>query len=114
MPFVTPERTLSSRTWSIATWSLPVVVQLVLAVLMASMWLLGKLPIFSTDANFGGERAWLLTATAIAVLCSGLTAAALSLVASRSPKCQGLAISFAGSAAIVLAGACLYAFLIYR
>ncbi len=111
MPSVARIRDLDAPARRTATWSAPFVIQLVLAALLILMWLLGKWP-FATHSAYGGERAWLITATAITTLVS--LAISGVLLASRSSRRRGLALSVAGSAAVVLIGAVIYAFVIFR
>lgn len=90
---------LDSRVWATATWSAPLVTQLILALLIASAWLLGKwfpgpaLPLFATSA------------VGVFVLCA---VAMFVLIRSTSPRARGMALSVAGSYVVVLVGATLY------
>lgn len=86
-------------------------VQAVLAVLLIAMWLLGKWP-FETHSAYAGERAWMLTATAITTLTSLLVSAAL--LRSRSPRNRGLGLSLASCSVVVLAGGTIFAYTVLR
>ncbi|OCB17048.1 hypothetical protein A5644_23610 [Mycobacterium intracellulare subsp. yongonense] len=86
-------------------------VQAVLAVLLIAMWLLGKWP-FETHSAYAGERAWMLTATAITTLTSLLVSAAL--LRSRSPRNRGLGLSLASCSVVVLAGGTIFAYMVLR
>ena len=92
---------LDSRAWSAATWSAPLMTQLVLALIIATSWLLGK--------SFPGSGAVLfgVSAAAVFVLCA---AVAVVLVRSPSSRVRGLALSTAGSYAVVLVGGAIYGF----
>ncbi|GAY14070.1 hypothetical protein [Mycobacterium sp. shizuoka-1] len=91
--------------WSVATWTLPFVVQPLLGVVLVAMWLLGKTGL--PNNTFASQRTLVLLATGIAVIvalvCAGL------LFPRKSPTARGLALSTAGSAALVAIGAVAYA-----
>ena len=90
---------LDSRAWATATWSAPLVTQLILALLIASAWVLGKwfpgpaLPLFATSA------------AGVFVLCAVAT---FVLIRSTSSRARGMALSVAGSYVVVLVGAAVY------
>ncbi|MCG7578819.1 hypothetical protein [Mycolicibacterium sp. OfavD-34-C] len=90
---------LDARAWATATWSAPLVTQLVLALLIASAWVLGKwfpgpaLPLFATSA------------AGVFVLCAVAT---FVLIRSTSSRAHGMALSVAGSYVVVLVGATVY------
>jgi hypothetical protein len=111
MPSLARIRDLDTQAWRTATWSAPFVVQLVFAALLILMWLLGKWP-FEKHDTFKAEGALFLTATAIAAL--GSLAISGVLLTSRSSRGRGLAVSLAGSAAVVLIGAVVYDFWVFR
>lgn len=94
-----------------ATLSAPVVVQIVLGLLLATMWLLGKWP-FETHSAYAGERAWMLASTGVTAVTALLVSVAF--LRSSSPRNHGLALSIAGSSATVLIGGIVYAYLILR
>ncbi len=100
-----------TRAWRTATLSAPFVVQLILAMLLVAMWLLGKWP-FDTHSAYAGERVWMLTATVVTTLVSLLIGAAL--LRSRSPRNRGLGISILSCSAVVLAGGTIFAYLVLR
>ncbi|WP_036455374.1 MULTISPECIES: hypothetical protein [Mycobacterium] len=79
--------------------------------LLIAMWLLGKWP-FETHSAYAGERAWMLTATAITTLTSLLVSAAL--LRSRSPRNRGLGLSLASCSVVVLAGGTIFAYMVLR
>lgn len=100
-----------AHAWRTATWSAPFVVQLILALLIVAMWLLGKWP-FGTHSAYAGERAWMLTATVLTTLLSLIIGAAF--LRSTSPRSRGLGISILSCSALVLAGATIFAYLVLR
>ena len=110
MPSFSLVRDLDSRGWRTATLSAPFVVQVILGLLLLAMWVLGK-GLFTTEGSHG-ERSWMLTAAVITTLASLAVAAAL--LRWPSPRNRGLALSIAGSSAIVLIGGAIYAFLVLR
>ncbi|MGD1283461.1 hypothetical protein ACKUUI_22125 [Mycobacterium seoulense] len=96
--------------WRTATLSVPFVVQIVVGVLLATMWTLGK-GLFTTESGHG-ERGWMLTAAVITTLvCLTLAAA---LFRTPSPRNRGLALGIAGSSSVVLIGGIVYAYLVLR
>ncbi len=103
-------RDLNTAAWRAATLSAPFVVQFILGLLLATMWALGKGP-FTTESGHS-ERGWMLTAAVITTLVSLALAAAL--LRSPSPRGRGLALSVAGSSAVVLIGGIVYAYLVLR
>lgn len=108
MPSFLRGRELDARAWRTATLSAPFVVQIVLGLLLATMWLLGKGP-FTTSSGHS-ERGWMLTSVAITTAVS-LTVAAV-LLPSLSPSKRGLSLSVAASSAVVLIGGIVYAYLV--
>jgi hypothetical protein len=102
---------LDARAWRVATLASPFVVQIVLGLLLVTMWLLGKWP-FETHSAYAGERAWMLTSTVITTLTALLIGGAL--LRSPAPRNRGLALSIAGSSATVLTGGIVYAYLVLR
>lgn len=110
MPSLLRVRDLDAGAWRVATLSAPFVVQIVLGLLLATMWVLGKGP-FMTERGHS-ERSWMLVAAAITTLVSLAVAAAL--VKSPSSRNRGLALSVAGSSATVLIGGIVYAYLVLR
>lgn len=99
------------RAWRTATWSAPLVVQLILALLLVAMQLLGKWP-FETHSAYAGERVWMLTATVLTTLVSVLVGAAL--LRSPSQRNRGLGLSTVACSAVVLAGGAAFAYLVLR
>lgn len=100
-----------ARAWRTATWSAPFVVQLILAMLLVAMWLLGKWP-FDTHSAYAGERAWMLTSTVLTTLVSLLIGA--TFLRSTSRRNRGLGISIVSCSAVVLAGGTAFAYLVLR
>lgn len=97
--------------WRTATWSTVFWVQAVAAVLFVAMWLLAQGPYQTSNAH-GGERAWVLIATAIAVLIALAGSAVLGWTG--TPRRRGLALGLAGSAVSVAVTAACVAFVILR
>lgn len=103
-------RDLDARAWRTATLSAPFIVQIVLGLLLATMWALGK-GVFTTESGHG-ERGLVLTAVVITTLvCLALAAA---LLRSSAPRNRALALSIAGSSAAVVIGGIVYAYLVLR
>ena len=103
-------RNLDAGAWRVATVSTPFVVQIILGLLLATMWVLGKGP-FTTERGHT-ERTWALVAAVITTLVSLALAAVLGW--SPSPRNRGLALSIVGSSGSVLIGAIIYAYLVLR
>ena len=102
---------LDARDWRTATWSALFIVQLLLGVLLVVMWLLGKWP-FAAHSPHGGERAWMMTSTAITTLASlGIS---VGLLGSQSSRHRALGLSLACSSVVVLIGGMLSAYLVLR
>jgi hypothetical protein len=105
-------RDLDSSVWSTATWAAPFIVQLVLGATIIALCLSGKVPPYLTNSSYSGGPVWFLTVPAVTALVSvpisGL------LLRSRSSRVRGIALSIAGSAAIVLIGAIVFAFCVIR
>ncbi|SRR5689334_9536886 len=111
MPSLLRVRDLDAAAWRVATLSAPFVVQIVLGLLLATMWLLGKWP-FETHSAYAGERAWMLASTGVTALTALLISVAF--LSFPSPRNRGLALSIAGSSATVLIGGIVYAYLVLR
>lgn len=103
------ESPANERMWTVATWALPFVIQVVLGVLLISMWLLGKSGLHND--TFAGQRTVLLFATAIAVMIALVAAAAVFTRASSTAR--GIGLGTAASAAVVAIRAVVYAFWIF-
>lgn len=117
MSIIARLRDLDSRAWSAATWAAPFTVQVVLGAMFIVLWLIGKTPPFTsynveTHSTAIGERAWLLTGAAITALVSVLVSGLF--LSSRSSRARVAGLSIAGSAAVVLVGAIVYAFWFLR
>ena len=97
---------LDPRVWSTATWSAPLMTNLVLAVVIVTSWLLGKLL-----PGSGAVLLFLLSAAAVLLLCAVLTTL---LARSTSARARGIALSVAGSYAVVLVGGLVYGFWILQ
>jgi hypothetical protein len=100
-------RDLDNRAWATATWSAPIISPNVLGGMFVLLWLLGKLPAFTIH-----ERAWFITGAVVTVIVS--TPVVGVMLTSRSSYVRGLALSLAGSSAIVLVGGIIAGFLIFR
>ena len=100
MAFIPRPRDVAPRAWAVATWAVPFVTQILLAVAIAASWLLGKVFV-------GAPGAMLFLASAAVVLVVSAATAAVFL-RSASPRAQGLALGIAGSYAVVLIGGLLY------
>ena len=95
-------RGLDSRTWSTATWSVPLTTQVLLALIIVASWLFGKwYPASAAIMQFG------VGAAAVFVVCAVI---AFVLARSATPRAQGVAVSIAGGYAVVLVGGLLYGF----
>jgi len=92
---------LDSRAWSAATWSAPLMTQLVLALIIATSWLLG------TSFPGSGAVLFVVSAAAVFVLCAVVT---VVLIRSPSSRARGIALSVAGSFAVVVVGGVVYGF----
>jgi hypothetical protein len=97
--------------WRVATLSTVLWLPAVLAVLFSALRLLAMGPYAGSDTN-GGERAWVLIATAIAVLVA--VAGSAVLARSASPKRRGLALGLAASGTAVGLCAVSVAFVLLR
>jgi hypothetical protein len=93
---------VGSRAWSIATWSAPFVTQLVLALVVVTSWLLGK-----WHPGTNGAILFLVSSAVVFLMGAVLCAA---LARSASARARGLALSMAGSFAVVLVGGLVYGF----
>jgi hypothetical protein len=102
-----PVRRFDSRVWRTATWSGPLLVQVVLGGQFLAMLALGRWA-FPTLSTVEEQRKWSLTSTACIMLASAVVCAALML--SPTPHRRALALSLAGSSTVVLIGAIIYAF----
>lgn len=97
---------VDSRAWSTATWSAPLMTQLVLALVIATSWLFGK-----WFPGTSGLLSFFAAAGVVALLC---VVTVMRLITLASPRAQGVALSIAGSLAIVLVGASVYGFWILQ
>jgi len=95
------------ETWRVATWAVPITVEIVIAVMIVILWLLSKTPAFPRL-----ERGWLLTGAGLAALVS--LAAAGFLMRASSSRRRGLGLSVAASACIVAVGATVDAVVFHR
>jgi hypothetical protein len=102
---------LDAGAWRVATLSAPFVVQIILGLLLATMWLLGKWP-FGTHSAFAGERAWVLTSTGVTTLAALLVGVAF--LRAPAPRNRGLGISILSCSVVVLVGGMLFAYLVLR
>ncbi|MGE0219523.1 hypothetical protein [Mycolicibacterium sp.] len=99
-------RDAGSRTWSAATWSAPLLSNLVLAVLIVTSWLLGRV-----YPAFGPLGLFLVSAAAVFLVCA---VAVVALVRSASPRADGIALGVIGSYAVVFVGGFVYGFWILK
>lgn len=106
MPTLARLSDLDARAWSTATWAAPLITQLILGVMFALWWLLGRQPF-----ELHGFPLFLVIAS-VTTLAAAL--AAIPLLASRSSRAHGLAIGIAGSSAVVVLGGIVYGFWIIR
>lgn len=109
MSIFTGLRKPDGPTWTFATRTSPLVIQPVIAVLLLALWVLGKWP-FNTESGFASERAWMLTATAVATAVALGVAGVLSKF--QSWRYHALALSLTGCSAVVLTSGMIYAFLV--
>ncbi|MGA5543802.1 hypothetical protein ACPCIR_18275 [Mycobacterium sp. NPDC051198] len=97
---------VSSDTWRTATWSVPLVFQLVMTLFLSTTWASGKWVLdsatFRTTMSAGAA-----TSTVIALVIS------IVLLKARSSRWRGVGLAVAGSAAAVLIGWMVAAFWIY-
>lgn len=93
-------RDLDSRAWSVATWLAPLMTQIVLALVIVGSWLLGK-----WFPGTAGAVLFLAGAAATFIVCA---LAVLVLARSRTPRARGIALSIAGSYAVVVVGGVIY------
>lgn len=110
-------RSMDSRAWTAATWAAPFTFQLVLGAMFIVLWLLGKMPPFTrydveTHSSHVSERVWLLVGAALTALLAVPVSGVL--LRSQSSRVRATALSIAGSAAVVLVGAIIYAFWLLR
>lgn len=98
---------ISSDTWRTATWSVPLIFQLVMTLFLSTTWAAGKWVLdgatFRTTMSSGAA-----TSTVIALVIS------IVLLKDRSPRWRGVGLAVAGSAAAVLIGWMVAAFWIYE
>ena len=97
---------LDSRSWSTATWSAPLMTQLVLALVIIAVWLMGK-----AIPGTSGVILFLASAAVVFVLCALAT---FALVRSESSRARGIALSVVGSYAVVVVGGVVYGFWVLR
>jgi hypothetical protein len=105
-PAVPDSRRLDERTWSVATRSSPIVIQLVIAVALLATWLLGRWSV-SGDVFTHSLGAAVLVAVGLTAIGSFNVAAALFL--RDSATARGVGLSAAACAAVALIGAIPYA-----
>lgn len=105
-------RELDERTWSTAAWTTPIMIQLVLGAVTIALVLTDTVPPYVTNSSYSGGPVWFLIVAAVPALIS--VPVGSLLLTSRSSRVRGLALSFAGSAAIILVGAIMYASWVVR
>jgi hypothetical protein len=92
---------LDARGWSAATWSAPLLTNLILASVVGLSWALGKL------APGPSALLFLVSALAALVVCALSTAL---LLRSADSRAQGIAISIVGSYAVAVVGGAIFGF----
>ncbi|MGV0740054.1 hypothetical protein ABQF35_27245 [Mycobacterium syngnathidarum] len=98
---------VSSDTWRAATWSVPLVFQLVLTLFLSTTWAARKWVLVG-DPFQVMMSAGAATSTVIALVIS------IALLKAGSSRWRGVGLAVAGSAAAVLTGWILAAFWIYQ
>jgi hypothetical protein len=106
MAFISRARDVDARAWSAATWATPFVTQLLLALVVATSWMVGKV--------FVGAHGALLFLSAAAVVLIVSAATCGALLRSASPRARGVALSVAGSYVVVFLGGIVYGFWVLR
>lgn len=96
--------------WTAAARASVLVMQLVPGALLITVWLLGKVG-FHNNNSHADQHAQLLTGTGIVVAIS--LAVAGALLRRTSPTAQGIGLSTATSAVLLLIGAVVYVVLAY-
>lgn len=105
-------RDLDTRTWRAATWTAPFIIQFGLGAMVITICVSGKIPCYTTIGAYSSETVWFLAVAAVAALVSALISGLL--LRSPSSCIRGMALSVAGSAAIIFIGAIIYAFWVLR
>ena len=95
------------ETWRVATWAVPFMAEVVIAVLVVTLWVLSK-----TAAFPWLERGWLLTGAGVTALASVVAAGYLMM--SSSPRRRGLGLSVAASGFVAAVGATVVAFVFHQ
>ena len=93
---------LDQRVWSTATWSAPLITNVLLALVIVASWLLGR-----WWPGSGAVVLFLLGAAVVLIVCAVITAI---LARSTSSRARGVAMSVVGSYAVVLVGGLVYGF----
>jgi len=102
MAFTSRAHDEDARVWSATTWATPFVTQILLALVIAASWLLGKVFV-------GAHGALLFVAGAgVVLLVSAVMFGALRR--SASSRARGVALSVAGSSVVVFLGGIVYGF----
>lgn len=100
---------VSSDTWRTATWSVPLVFQLVITLFLSTTWAAGKwVFVGDTHRTMMSLSAGAVTSTVVALAIS------IVLFKSRSSRLRGVGLALAGSSAAVLIGWLVAAFWIYE
>ena len=110
-PYPVPVRRFDGLAWRTATWSAPLLVQVVLATQLLFMWALGQWP-FATHSAHAGEAPWMLAST----VCTMLTSSVFVVVLAKSPnpRRRALALSLGCCSATVFFGAIVFAGVLLR
>ena len=98
---------VSSDTWRIATWSVPLVFQMVLALFLSTTWVAGKWVLVG-DTHRTIMAAGAATSAVVALVIG------IALFKAESSRSHGVGLAVAGSAAAVLIGWMVAAFWIYE
>lgn len=86
--------------WTAATWAAPFVVQIVVGVAIAATWMVGR---YGPDVHgFSQYVIGVSVMLLVAVVVGG------PLLASRSPRAKGLAVSVFGASGITIVGGVVY------
>lgn len=106
MPLISSPDRVDTRTWSAATWSVPLTVEFVTGATALILALLRSSHAFAAQG-----RSWMVTGTLIATLLSAGAGAALYRCS--SPPVRGVGLSLGGAALVVLVVGVTVAFFLY-
>ena len=103
---VSREVTAQNGVWRTATWSAPLLTQVILGLVLVIAWWVGK-----WYPGTSGLVLLLIGAGALFLVCASLSGL---LMRSTSPSAQGVAFGLIGSYAIVVVGGAIYGFWILQ